>query len=215
MQFSNFSRLEEGLTITLSNKIPIENVGEIKYYTDNLSGSFIKKEFRWSFNNEHWASWEILTQSAISRINTFNNYYFFLQIRYTLTAPGSGNVTTFNVNYKEGTAIPITPRILTSDIQANDASAVLIHDILQKHEVTKITDASTLNGETSNYYLNRKNHIGPFPFHNSLRTIDGSGTYHINKDIHDTLVNGFTGTLNINNYVLYIVNGVISVVDTF
>ena len=99
MQFSNFSRTQDGLVITLYNDQPIENVGTVKNYSDNSNGTFSKKEFRWSFNNEYWSAWEILTRSAISRIDTHNNYYFFLQVRYTLIAASSGTVTKFILDY--------------------------------------------------------------------------------------------------------------------
>jgi len=163
MQFSNFSRLEEGLIITLYNKYPIENVGAIKYYSDNASGVFARKDFRWSFNNEHWSSWSPLTQSNISYVNTFSNYYFFIQIRYTLSALGSGTVTNFVLNYTLGSATPATPRILTEDIESADASAILIHDILQSYETISIVDAQTLNGYPGSWYLNRANHTGYQP----------------------------------------------------
>jgi len=169
MKFSSFSRSTEDLTITLQNDIPIENVGTIKYYQDNASGIFSKKEFRWSFNNEYWSSWQTLTQVALTAIDTYVNYYFFLQIRYTLTAVGSGTVTTFELNYLNGTAVAVTPRILTEDIQHLDASAVLIHDILQTYEVVTIRDASLLNGYSGNYYLDRQHHVG----HQTISSITG------------------------------------------
>ena len=163
MQFSNFSRTQDGLVIILYNDQPIENVGTVKNYSDNSSGTFSKKEFRWSFNNEYWSAWETLTRSAISRINTLNNYYFFLQVRYTLSSASSGTVTTFAIDYTQGTASPTVPTVLTHDIQISDSTSVLIHDILQKYEITSITDASTLNGYAGSYYLNRAHHKGYQP----------------------------------------------------
>jgi hypothetical protein len=161
MQFSSFSRSEAGLTITLYNEIPIENLGAINYYRDNATGLFSKKEFRWSFNNEYWSSWQALTQRAFSKnINTHSNYYLFLQIRYVLTAAGSGTVSTFAVTYTAGNLTSATPRILSEDIQHLDSSAVLIHDILQSYTVTNIIDASTLNGYPGSYYLDRSHHTG-------------------------------------------------------
>jgi Chaperone of endosialidase len=99
MQFSNFLKTSENLTITLYNKLAIANVLAIKYYTDDATGSFAKKEFRWSFNDEHWSSWEPLSQNAFSNINVYGNYYLFLQIRYVLSSLNSGNVSNFSVNY--------------------------------------------------------------------------------------------------------------------
>lgn len=203
MQFSNFSRLEEGLTIFLYNEIPIENVEEIKYYIDNLIGNIVKKEFRWSFNNEYWSAWEELTQSAISRINIFDNFYLFLQIRYTLSAIGSGNVTSFTLNYKENDIQRVKPRIFASDIQKSDASAVIIHDILQKYEVTKITDASTLHGNGPRHYLNRSNHFGTQPI-NSIEDLQN-----ILTEIYNNLPNGFTGSFTSDGSIVNVERGII------
>ncbi len=169
MQFSNFSRVKDGLTITLYNEIPIENVKSITFYRDNATGTFSKKEFRWSFNNEYWSSWQTLTQKAFSSINTNNNYYLFLQIRYILNNSDSGDVTLFSVTYKEGDLFSSTPRILTEDIQHLDSSAVLIHDILQKEKIIEITDASTLAGYPASWYLDRSHHRGQ----QSISTIFG------------------------------------------
>ena len=140
MQFSNFSRLQEGSTITLYNEIPVENVGAIKYFKDNASGTFTKKEFRWSFNNVYWSAWENLTQSAISSVKTLGNYFFFLQVRYVQGTAGS-NVTSFTLNFELGNAIKCVPctgdviPILAEDIQHGDASSMVIHDILQKYKI--------------------------------------------------------------------------------
>ena len=171
MQFSNFSRLQEGSTITLYNEIPIENVGVIKYYKDGIPVNdprFSKKEFRWSFNNVYWSAWENLTQSAISSIKTLGNYFFFLQVRYVQATAGA-NVTSFTLNYEEGNAIKCVPctgdviPILTEDIQHSDASSMVIHDILQQYKIVYIKDASLLNGYPGSWYLDRSHHTGKQP----------------------------------------------------
>jgi hypothetical protein len=144
MQFSNFSRLEVDLTITLYNEIPIENVGIIQYYSDNSQGIFSKKEFRWSPDSTYWSSWETLTIGAISRIDTHGNYYFFLEIRYVLTYANSGTVSTFTLNYLNGTA-----------------TATRFENL--NYNVTSSIDASTLNGYSGNWYLNRAHHNGYQP----------------------------------------------------
>lgn len=172
MQFSSFSREVEGLTIKFFNLIPVENVGKIKFYKDNKTGIFSKKEFRWSFNNEYWSSWQPLTQSSLTSISTYSNYYFFLEVRYVLSAVNSGNVTTFMFDYELGTATPVTPRSLTEDIQHQDASAVLIHDIIQEYKVTTVADTSLLDGHSGAYYLDRSHHTGKQP----ISTITGLQT---------------------------------------
>jgi len=157
MQFSNFSREQQGLIITLYNSSPLENVQNVKYFSDNATGSFAKKEFRWSFNNEYWSSWESLSQSAISRIQTYNNYYLFFQIRYTLTTLNSGNVTSFTVNYIQRDIIPIYEEVphIFNDIENVDASTVIIHDINQIIRYRTVYDASLLNGYPGSWYLDR------------------------------------------------------------
>ena len=169
MQFSSFSRSVDGLTITLYNEVPVESVGSIKYYSDNSSGTFSKKEFRWSFNNVYWASWQPLTQINISRINMQGNYYLFLEIRYILSAASSGDVTTFTINYVKSTATSTSTGVLAQDIQDQDSSAVLIHDILQSYEIVSIVDACTLSGYSGSWYLNRSHHTG----YQTISTITG------------------------------------------
>jgi len=185
MQFTNFSRTEDGLTITLYTQYPIANVGEIKFFKDNAIGTFTKKEYRWSFTNEYWSGWEKLTQNGITAINTYSNYYLFLQIRYTLSALNSGTVTAFTLNYLEGTAT-LGSGILTEDIQHRDASTILIHDILQTHRIIPITDASLLNGHPGSFYLDRRNQFGIQPISsitNLQAILDTKATYaYINEN---------------------------------
>ena len=73
MVFSNFTRTASGNTITFRNSTPIENVGNLKFYKDNASGSFTKKEFRWSFNKTYWASWETLNQGNLTNVDVKGN----------------------------------------------------------------------------------------------------------------------------------------------
>ena len=91
MVFSNFTRTVSGNQIFFRNETPIEAVKNLKYYRDDSSGTFTKKEFRWSFDNNYWASWEVLNQGNISNINVRGNYNLFLEIRYTQSNP-SANV---------------------------------------------------------------------------------------------------------------------------
>jgi len=156
MQFSSFTKIQEGLTITLYNETPIENVEVIKYYSDNSSGSFVKKEFRWSFNNVYWSAWETINQQSISRVNTHGNYYLFIQVRYILSTIGAGNVSRFTINYTAGTAT-ITPTIIHQDIE-----------IPERYQITAITDASTLNGYSGSWYLSRSHHTGTQPISSIL-----------------------------------------------
>ena len=81
MVFSNFTRTVSGNQIFFRNEAPIEAVKNLKYYRDDSSGSFTKIEFRWSFDNNYWASWDNLDQGNISSINVRGNYNLFLEIK--------------------------------------------------------------------------------------------------------------------------------------
>lgn len=94
MQFSSFTRTITGNTILFKNIDPLENVQSIQSYSDNSSGSFLKKEIRWSFNGSYWSSWQTLTQNTISRIAN-SNRYLFLEVRYV----GTGTITSLSINY--------------------------------------------------------------------------------------------------------------------
>lgn len=97
MIFSDFVITDSGSTILFSNINPIKNVGSIKFYKDNSSGSFIKKEFRWSFDKNYWSSWETLNQGNLTDINVNGNENLYISIRYV--HGGSGKVTNFSINY--------------------------------------------------------------------------------------------------------------------
>ena len=159
MQFSSFSRTVDNLIITLYNEIPIENVKTLLFYSDNSQGVFTKKEFRWSFDDNYWAAWEALTPVAFSHVNIGDHYYLFLQFRYILSAIDSGNVSTITINYSVNSAS--TTPIHTNAL--HDASSLIINDVVQRYVLTEIVDASTLNGYSGNWYLNRTHHIGQQP----------------------------------------------------
>jgi len=110
MVFSNFTRTESGNQIFFKNSTPIEYVEKLKYYKDNSSGSFTKKEFRWSFNNTYWSNWEDLNQGNISDIEIKGNRNLFIEIRYTKSNP-TANIYQFELNYNpftlsERTTVP-------------------------------------------------------------------------------------------------------------
>jgi hypothetical protein len=107
MQFSNFAKTTSNDIILLKNSIPIENISVIKYYSDNSSGSFSKKEIRWSFNNSYWSSWTTLSQNIISGIKVLGKP-LYLEIRYTLSSISSGDVSSFILNYLESASAPIS-----------------------------------------------------------------------------------------------------------
>ena len=162
MQFSSFTRTETGNIIIFDTKQPLQGVSKIKYFQDDSSGPFPKKEFRWSFNGDYWASWESLNQGNLSGITIGSNPYLFLEIRYTSSG---GTVKTFTLNYNgvaqpapsTGTCPPDSDYVQL-DKSVNDEAYIAS----QCHPSGKI-DADTLCGKGCEYYLWRPNHKGEQP----------------------------------------------------
>jgi len=96
MQFTSFTKTVTNNTILFKNNIPIEYVSSLNYYTESVTGSFSKKEFRWSFNNNYWSAWANLNQQNFSNVK-ITSRYLFLEIRYTMSSINSGTVTNFVV----------------------------------------------------------------------------------------------------------------------
>jgi hypothetical protein len=162
MIFSDFIRSTLGNDILFKNETPIENVGKVIFYKDNASGNFVKKEFRWSFNKNHWSSWMTLNQENISNISAGNNKNLYLEIQYSNS--GNGSCSSFSINYdlNKGTTF--------SNSDSCDFKKPA------KTEIIKITDADTLDEKNGAYYLNREHHTGQ----QSISTI---------KDLQKTLTN--------------------------
>lgn len=100
MQFTTFTQTTVNSLIYLKTTIPLEYVSKINYYIENNSGTFSKKEFRWSFDNNYWSSWATLTQSNFSNISVNNNLYIFIEIRYTPSITSS-TVSGFTIDYNK------------------------------------------------------------------------------------------------------------------
>lgn len=176
MLFSNFTRYKSGNAIILKNETPIEYVKSLKYYKDDATGTFVKKEFRWSFNGNYWSSWDDLNQGNITSINTRGNKYLFFEIRY-IVFNESSNVNYFSIEYIElsdsekyssttrDTSI-ISPTPIPTDYNQPEPCVSEI----------SITDANTLCGQSCDYYLWRKNHKGQQPI-SSITDL----SYYVNK----------------------------------
>jgi len=193
-QFSNFLRVEDVSTILLYNEDPLENVSNIRYYSENLSGSFLKKEFRWSFNNEYWSNWEDLSQNAVTRINTKDKNTLYLQIRYTKSSNDS-KVNQFTLHYR-------TSEMLMTTVSSESKSTNIIEQTSN--------DALTLNGKTGAYYLSRANHTGSQP----IGTISGLQTKLSNIDTSINNVYSYTNSSFITSYTNPGNNRVITSIDS-
>lgn len=166
MVFSNFSRSEANNQIFLKSASPIKLVKNIKYYKDNAVGVFTKKEFRWSFNQSYWSSWENLNQGNISSVAVKANPLLYLEVRYAKGAVKS-NVTTFSIDYaplskgditKAACQIKKDPKPIPKPAPPQPVGGT-------KPSVSKETviDAGTLNCKPGDYYLWRPNHKGQQP----------------------------------------------------
>ena len=175
MQFSNFSRAQAGNQITFKNTNPIQNVKQLKYYTDNSSGTFTSKQFRWSFDLNYWSSWETLNQGRFNAINMQGNSNLYLEIRYTLSNPTSGTVTLFTAYYDAGKQPYVTPPNSNPACETGSSGSGII-------------DADKLCGKSCDYYLWRTNHKGTQP----IDTVDGLQQilYNITNGLQNTITDG-------------------------
>lgn len=162
MVFSSFTRTESGSQITFKNSTPIEYVERLKYYKDNSSGTFTKKEFRWSFNQSHWANWEDLNQGNISRIKINNNRYLFFEIRYT-QSNSSATVTSFQIGYNalsQSERTPCPPDQDSGTVTPTPTQPQYGGSGSECSTTTEVTNAQQLCGKPCEYYLLRTNHKG-------------------------------------------------------
>ena len=162
--FSDFHHIITGNTILFSNYRPINNVGKITFYKDNASGTFIKEEFRWSFNRTYWSSWTALNQENLILVSTGNNKYLFLEIRYTFS--GTASCSSFSITYTLNSSPTYAPPIegveMEHDHTFSDGCGGL-GGTIKTYNVTEITNAETLCGKGCDYYLWRPNHMGEQP----------------------------------------------------
>ena len=87
-------------TIEFRNTLPINNIECIRGFSEEgVIGNFLKREFRYSFDNVIWQPWQILTNAALTTINFQDQNNFFLHIRYTRTSVIAGNINTVYLNY--------------------------------------------------------------------------------------------------------------------
>jgi hypothetical protein len=131
-----------------------------------------------------------LTQSALSDIDTHNNFYFFLEVRYTLTATGSGTVNSFTLNYTKGTATLTPEQTLHPDILCCDGSSFIIKDTTYDIKIVPVIDASLLNGYPGSWYLDRSHHKGYQPI-SSIMGLQAiiNDLFAIDASIHTDAIN--------------------------
>jgi hypothetical protein len=149
MQYQFNERSEQIKTILFKNSSPL-HVNLIRYFKeDGVTGTFTKKEFRYSWDKSTWTNWNTLTQGNLSSIQFRDNPDFYLEVQYSRIGIGSGNILRWYLFYDEIGPTPPSPP---------DASI----------------NADTLQGEPGSYYLDRANHTGPFTGLNVSNVLDGS-----------------------------------------
>jgi len=196
MNFSTFTKISSGNLIYFRNETPIENVGTLKFYTDNASGAFLKKEFRWSFDRNYWSSWETLNIGNIAKVNTGNNRYLFFEIKYTMTSPTAGKVTSFAVEYIVNPNETYAPAV--EDVTNMDNNHILpdgcndLGGTTKTFKTIEITDAETLCGKSCDYYLWRPNHQGTQPISSV------TGLQNILNNLTSGLNDSITNALNVD-----------------
>jgi hypothetical protein len=150
MQYQFVERYEYVKSIEFINSNPL-HVDRIKYFKEEgISGIFEKKEFKYSFDKNTWSNWITLTQSNLTSIPFRNNNNFYLHTKYSRTGINSGNILKWYLFYdgRETTPSYIPPSV--------------------------IIDADLLQGQGPEYYLDRRNHFGPYFGLNVTNIIDGS-----------------------------------------
>jgi len=196
MNFSTFTKISSGNLIYFRNESPIENVGTLKFYKDNSSGTFLKKEFRWSFDRNYWSSWETLNIGNIAKVNTGNNRYLFFEIKYTMTSPTAGKVTSFAVEYILNPNETYAPAV--EDVTNMDNNHILpdgcndLGGTTKTFKTIEITDAETLCGKSCDYYLWRPNHQGTQPISSV------TGLQNILNNLTSGLNDSITNALNVD-----------------
>jgi len=137
MQFQ-LSRYEYVKTIEFKTDAALLNVEKIRYFKEfELTGNFISKEFRYSWDNAIWSNWNTLTQGNLSSIAFRDNANFWLHVKYTRNGVGSGNIERWYIFYDS--TIPTPPVPPGGSINAD-----------------------YLGGQPPSYYLDRENHFGPY-----------------------------------------------------
>ena len=161
MVCSAFTKTITGNIILFANSNPIDSVGKIRFYKDNASGSFVKKEYRWSFNKNYWSSWTLLNQENLNSLVTGSNKYLYLEVQYV--SAGTGTVSTFSIDYSANTSPVYVPPVPDANIDHEHSLPDGCGEpggTVKTYEVISVTNAQTLCGKDCEYYLWRPNQKG-------------------------------------------------------
>ena len=97
-------------TVLFKNITPILNIDKIVYFKEtNLSGKWLKQEFRYSFDNVIWSNWNTLTQQALINLSFLNKPKFYLEILYTRNSFNTADIKDFYLFYDSNSATKAEP----------------------------------------------------------------------------------------------------------
>lgn len=97
-------------TILFKNLTPILDIEKIVYFKETeLSGNWLKKEFRYSFDNVIWSNWATFTQQALTNIQFKNNSNFYLEALYTRQTYISASIQDLYLFYDAVVATRVDP----------------------------------------------------------------------------------------------------------
>lgn len=159
MQYQ-FTRYQYVNYIEFKNLEPLKNVHQIQYFTEIVvSGTFTKKEYRYSWDQITWTNWNTLTQSNLAGITFREEPDFYLEVRYNRASMTAGNIQSWYL-YFDSNVIALAGTIDSS------------------------IDADYLKGQGPEYYLNSANHFGPYPGIKAYNIYDASsaGPYSHKED---------------------------------
>ena len=124
-------------TLQISLTTPYINLKRILSYSDSLDSNSIyydlKKEFRFSYNNQNFSNWLELADSSLQRIKLTYGSEFWIEYKYTLLSIEDGETITFNniqlevVDFDEKIEIA-TCDVTNSNVECCDKSSVTITD---------------------------------------------------------------------------------------
>lgn len=125
-------------TILFKNINPLQNVEKIVFFKETgLEGNWLKKEFRYSFDDAIWSKWNTFTQTNVTKIKFNNQPNFYIEILYTRKNYNTAKIDDLYLFYDSYISAPLDPS-------------------------TALVDADTLQGNPGSFYLDRSNFVGPY-----------------------------------------------------
>ena len=135
-----FNNKSVGITeVIFSNISPIKSVEKVAYFKElNLTGNWLTKQYRYSWDKSSWSAWNTLTQQALIGINFQDHPDFYLELKYTRATFASADIGDWYLYYDTW---------VTSEVDPS----------------TGPIDADLLQGQPGSYYLDGANAFGPVP----------------------------------------------------